>query len=412
LPVQNAAPSSFEISLEGARALLLAAQGLLKPPKTATKAAVLECIRRMGVLQIDTINVVARSHLFVLWTRLGAYGPAWLDELLAEGKIFEYWAHAACFLPAEDLRLYRGAMLHRLAEAEEGGLRKRHPEPFSEVMERLREGSVRAADFERKDGKAGVWWNRKIEKWILEELYNTGEVMIARRERFQRVYDLIERVRPDWSDADLPTSAEIERELALRAVKALGVAPARWVADYFRRRKTGLPRLLETLVDAGELVRASIPELGSQPAYIHPDHLPLAQKAAKGRLRSEVTTLLSPFDPVVWHRARASELFDFDYRIEVYTPAAARKFGYFTLPILHRGRLVGRLCPKAHRKEGVFEIRQLHLEGGVEPTDELVTALGGALRACAEWHGTPQVVVREADTANLAEAVQSAAASR
>lgn len=399
----------MQLTLQGARALLLAAQGVCSPANTSGKADVLAAIQRMGALQIDTIHVIARSHLLVLWSRLGFFEPHWLDELLAEGALFEYWSHAACFLPIEKFRLYRPEMVRWREQSRTEGWLKGHAEVAGRVLERIRtEGPVRAADFERKDGRAGEWWDRKPEKNALEELYNTGQVMIARRERFQRIYDLQERVLPDWTDAELPTSNEVERELALQSVRSLGVAPARWVPDYFRRSKRGMATRLERLADEGALFRASVPELGAEPAYVHPDHQELLRAAAEGALRSEVTTLLSPFDPVVWDRARALELFGFDYRIEVYTPAPKRKYGYFTLPILHRGELIGRLCPKAHRREGVFEIRQLHLEPGVLLTEQLAVNLAGALRACAKWHGTPEVVIRQSNPPAFAEMVRAA----
>lgn len=402
----------MQLTLQGARALLLAAQGVCSPPNTSGKAGVLAAIRRMGALQIDTIHVIARSHLLVLWSRLGFFEPHWLDELLAEGALFEYWSHAACFLPIEEFRLYRPEMLRWREQSRANGWLKEHADVTGRVLERIRmEGPVRAADFERNDGRAGEWWNRKPEKNALEELYNTGQVMIARRERFQRIYDLQERVLPDWTDAELPSPDEVERELVLQSVRALGVAPARWVPDYFRRSKRGVAARLERLAEEGALLRASVPELGAEPAYVHPDHQELLRAAAEGVLRSEVTTLLSPFDPVVWDRARALELFGFDYRIEVYTPAPKRKYGYFTLPILHRGELVGRLCPKAHRREGVFEIRQLHLEPGVLLTEQLAADLAGALRACAAWHGTPEVVIRQSDPPAFGEAVCAALVS-
>lgn len=393
----------MQISLAGARALLLAAQGLVRPPSPAGKAEVLASVRRMGALQIDTIHVIARSHLVVLWSRLGAFEPGWLDELLAEAALFEYWSHAACFLPIEDFAHYRPAMLRRRAHTHREGWLKQHREVGEHVLDRIRrEGTVRAAEFERTDGRAGAWWDRKPEKTALEELYNGGIVMIARREGFQRVYDLQERVLPGWSDTDLPSDEEIERTLALKAVRALGVAPARWVPDYFRRSKRGMPARLARLAEEGELLAVSVPGLGPEPAYIHPDHRQIAEAAAAGELASDVTTLLSPFDPMVWDRARASELFGFDYRIEVYTPAEKRKYGYFTLPILHRGALAGRLCPKAHRQQGVFEVRRLHLEPGVLITDVLVAELASTLRAFSAWHGTPEVVIRESDPPELA----------
>src|SRR5215208_804529 len=252
----------MRFSLTAARALLLAAQGLSSPPeRPATKEDVLGAVRRMGVLQIDSIAVVARSPYLVLWSRLGSYEPRWLDELLAEGVLFEYWAHAACFIPIEDYGLYRRFML-------EGGEKARawfsaHPEEIGRVLARLREGGeVRSAEFARADGRAGGWWEWKPEKRALEHLFAAGELMISRRENFHRVYDLRERVLanalPDWEDVLAPNDEEVRRALALKAVRALGVASARWVPDYFRTPKKGVAGLLEELADEGELVRAGI----------------------------------------------------------------------------------------------------------------------------------------------------------
>ena len=386
--------------------MLLAAQGLGSAPKRATKDDVRGIIQRMGVLQIDSISVVARSPYLVLWSRLGSYEPRWLDELLAEGAIFEYWSHAACFIPIEDYGLYRRLMI-------EGGEKTRtwmraHSEEIERVMERISEkGPVRAAEFARTDGKAGGWWEWKPEKRALEHLFAAGELMISRRENFHRVYDLRERVLanalPGWEDALAPNEQEVRRALALKAVRALGVAVARWVPDYFRMPKKGVAGLLEELADEGSLLRAGIED---EPAYVHPDNAALAENILFGGLRSSVTTLLSPFDPVVWDRARASELFGFDYKIEVYTPAARRRYGYYSLPILHDGALVGRLDAKAHRKQGFFEVKAIHLEPGVPLSEDLTAGITGALRDCADWHGTPEVVARRSEPSELAEALR------
>jgi uncharacterized protein len=400
----------MRFSRAAARALLLAAQGLADPPeRPATKDDVLEAIRKMGVLQIDSIAVVARSPYLVLWSRLGAYEPSWLDELLAEGALFEYWSHAACFVPIEDYGLYRRFML-------EGSEKSRawfsaHPEEVRRVLERVRqEGPVRSAEFARADGKAGGWWEWKPEKKALEHLFAAGELMIARRDpNFHRVYDLrervLERALPGWEDGLAPTHEEVRRALALKAVRSLGVAFARWVPDYFRTPKKGVAALLDALAEEGALLRARIED---EPAYVHPENADLAKAAGSGELESSLTTLLSPFDPVVWDRARALELFGFDYRIEVYTPAARRRYGYYSLPILHRGALVGRLDAKAHRKEGLFEVKALHLEPGVSVTEDLVSGLAGALRACAGWHATPEVLVRRSDPPELVEPLHAA----
>jgi uncharacterized protein len=399
----------IEFSRKAARTLLLAAQGLGSPPRrSATRDDVLDAIRRMGVLQIDSISVVARSPYLVLWSRIGAYDPIWLDELLAEGAIFEYWAHAACFVPIEDYGLYRRLMLDKTDKTRVW--MEAHPEALEHVMGHIRkEGPVRAAEFARTEGKAGGWWEWKPEKRALEHLFAAGELMISHRENFHRVYDLRERVLanalPNWEDALAPTELEVRRALALKAVRALGVAVARWVPDYFRTPKKGAVSLLEELADEGSLLRA---EIEDEPAYLHPENTQLAEEVLSGRTQSSVTTLLSPFDPVVWDRARASELFLFDYKIEVYTPAAKRRYGYYSLPILHDGALVGRLDAKAHRKEGLFEVKAVHLEPDVAVTKSLVSNVAGALRACAAWHETPEVLVRGMHASEFAVALRSA----
>jgi uncharacterized protein YcaQ len=366
----------------------------------------------MGVLQIDTIHVVARSPYVVLWSRLGAYPQEWLTDLLAEGALFEYWAHEACFLPIESFPLFRRQML----DAASTGLKWKYSqewaahngEALDRVLARVREhGPVRSSDFERTDGQAGGWWEWKPEKRALETLFTAGELMIARRHNFQRIYDLRERVLPDWDDARVPPIDEIRRALALQAVRALGITSARWVADYFRTSQRDTAPLLPALASEGQLIEAAV-EGWDAPAYIHPDNLALAEQAAAGALVPELTTLLSPFDPLVWDRARALAMFGFDYRIECYTPAPKRRYGYFTLPILRRGQLIGRLDPKAHRKEGRFEVKALHLEPGVPITGELVDDLAGALREFADWHATPAVELRMSDPPKLAAQVQRA----
>lgn len=385
------------LSPGAARSLALAATGLDRAPaKRATKRSVLDAIRRMGALQIDTIHVVARSPYLVLWSRLGDYEPRWLDELLAERRIFEYWSHAACFLPIEDYPLYRRLML----DGRKGWTSSRdwiasHPVEVGRVLDYVREnGPARSADFERTDGRKGSWWDWKPEKVALEHLHNVGELMIAERRSFHRLYDLRERVLPGWDDRMAPPLESVERELALRAVRALGVATPLWAADYFRTAKSAAAPLLDRLAGEGALIRVAVEGI-KEPAYVHPDNRRLL--AAAGRREPEATTLLSPFDPVVWDRARASALFGFDYRIECYTPAPQRRYGYFTLPVLHRGRLVGRLDPKAHRADGLFEVRSLHLEPGVRVAEPLVSELAGAIARCAAWHRTPRVVVTRSD---------------
>ena len=392
--------TDLQLSLGAARALHLAAQGLLQPPRRpAGKDDVLAAVRAMGVLQIDTISVVARSPYLVLWSRLGDYDPDWLGQHLAEGALFEYWAHEACFVPIEDYGLYRHRMLDPAAmgwKYSATWMVERAAEVAAVLDHIRRHGPTRSSDFERTDGKAGGWWQWKPEKRSLEVLFTAGELMISRRHNFQRIYDLAERVHPSWDDSQLPPMAETRRQFTLRAVRALGVCKASWIADYHRTRAPQPDP--EALAQAGELLRVQV-QGWDAPAYLHPAHLALAQLAAAGRLRPSVTTLLSPFDPVVWDRRRALDLFGFDYRLECYTPAHKRRYGYFTLPVLRRGALVGRVDAKAHRREGVFELKALELEAGVRLSARLAADIAGAVLRCARWHACPQVRLSQATPA-------------
>ncbi|MEM5326644.1 crosslink repair DNA glycosylase YcaQ family protein [Paraburkholderia sp. JHI2823] len=384
------------LPLAAARTLHLAAQGLLAPPRRkATKDDLLDAIRRMAQLQIDTIHVVARSPYFVLFSRVGAFEPAWLDAHLAEGRLFEYWSHEACFLPIEDYGLLRHRMLDPsgMGWKYAAGWHAQHRDEIDALVARIRsEGAVRSADFARAEGKKGSgWWDWKPEKRHLEVLFATGALMVAERRNFQRVYDVTERVLPHWNDArDLPPRAVAERELLLRSCRALGVIRADWAADYFRLPRRPYADALHALADAGELLPVRV-EGWKHDAFVHRDYAALIDDAASGTLASTVTTLLSPFDPVVWDRKRALALFDFDYAIECYLPAAKRKYGYFVLPILHRGRLIGRVDAKAHRAQAVFEVKSLYLEPGVRTSGRLVADVRRALQRCADWHGTPEL---------------------
>nr|MBA3247160.1 winged helix-turn-helix domain-containing protein [Pyrinomonadaceae bacterium] len=301
------AKTAIPISLTHAQAqaVMLAAQGLLKRPRRrATKDDVLETIRRMSALQIDTISVVARSPYFVLWSRLGAYDPRWLEELLAEGQLFEYWSHEACFLPIEDYALYRYRMLDPVAMGWKYSHEwlKQHRREIEIVLAHIREyGAARSADFARTDGKAGGWWEWKPEKRALEMLFTTGELMIARRQNFQRLYDLRERVLPAWDERQTLPLREALRQLALKAVRALGLTTARWVSDYFRTGKRETEAHVKTLADEGALESAQI-KGWDEPFYFHPERRELIETAAAGKLKPTVTTLLSPFDPLVWDR--------------------------------------------------------------------------------------------------------------
>jgi uncharacterized protein YcaQ len=397
------------LSLDAVRGLMIAAQGLHdRPQAPATKKAVRSIIRQMHLLQIDSINVIARSPYLVLWSRLGDYNPRWLDDLLAEGALFEYWSHAACFLPIEEYPLYRHLYDNWLGGRAHQWLDE-HASVAKRVLDHIRaHGETRSSDFERTDGQKGSWWNWKDEKIALEYLFYAGELMVRKRHNFQRIYDLRERVLAGVEEIPDVTPAEAHDQFVLNTVRALGVTKAEWIADYFRLYKADVNAALKRLAQQDRLMTVEV-EGWKAPGYIHPDNIKQVEAAAKGKIPRSKTTFLSPFDPLVWDRKRALELFGFDYKIEVYTPAPKRKYGYFTLPVLYRNALIGRIDPKAHRKEGIFEVKALHLEPGVVVDDAMVAEIKSALQACARfvlgksWHKTPQVVVRYAAKRGLAK---------
>lgn len=420
---------SITLSLSQARALHLAAQGLLTPPaKAATPLALRKCIAQMQLLQIDTIHVVSRSPYLVLFSRLGQYPRHWLEEALAQGHIFETWAHEACFAPVTDLlahRAYNHATRRHWGLTNAQRMHQQQRVHLDKLLAHIEtSGPVKSSDFERKDGGGGAWWGWKDEKRWLEALFATGELMVARRENFHRVYDLSHRVAPvalalemaeretavSRTDA-APGAVALQRQFILQSVAALGMSQARWVNDYFRLK----PRLknadLDALVEEGALLRVVV-DGWDAPVYVHPQNKALLKKAAAGGLVATHTTVLSPFDPVVWDRERGSTLFGFDYRLECYTPEPKRVYGYFVLPILCCGALIGRLDAKAHRADGIFEVKALHTQPGAPWTPEQMEAVAHAIADCARWHDTPSVQITQTQPAGLRAALSRAIKKR
>ena len=406
------------LTLAQARALHLGAQGLLEHPSSrATANALHQCIARMQLLQIDTIHVVARSPYLVLFSRLGDYPNHWLEAALSGGQVFETWAHEACFAPADDLLLHRA---YNRSLRQHWGLnhakktyahQSRH---LNKLLAHVADvGPVKSSDFERTEGQGGAWWAWKDEKRWLEALFASGELMVARRENFHRVYELTRRVAPhaltQEAAGQSPDPAMVHRQFIEKSVIALGIAQARWVNDYFRIK----PRLkdadLQPLVEAGTLHRVVV-DGWDAPAYVHHSHQTLLKKAMRGVLQAQHTAVLSPFDPVVWDRERALTLFDFDYRLECYTPEAKRVHGYFVLPILCRGELIGRLDAKAHRGDGVLEVKRLYSQGPKGWNAEQVLDVALALWRFGRWQGLTEVMIGVTQPARMAVALRRALA--
>jgi uncharacterized protein YcaQ len=263
-------------------------------------------------------------------------------------------------------------------------------------------GSARGTDFVRVDGQKTTWENPKEEQIALDYLVCVGKLMVRERHNFQRVYDLRERVYPDTDKLPTVSREDATDQFVLYTIQALGVAKEEWISAYFRIKKAQITAALKRLKKQGRVMMVEV-EGWAKPGYIHPDNLNLVEAAAAGNIPHSKTTFLSPFDPLVRDRDRTLDVFDFDFPIEFYFPAAKRKYGYFSLPILYNNALVGRLDPKAHRKEGIFEVKALHLEPGVVLDDALITAVQDTLRACAEWHQTPEIIIRDTTEPGLAD---------
>ena len=384
------------LSLADARNLHLAAQGLLnKPRRRASLEDIPATISRMSLLQIDTINIVARSPYLVLFSRLGNYPAQWLDESLARGELMEYWAHEAYFMPRSDFRLIR----HRMLAPEKMGWKykdawmQEHEAEIAQLIQHIHDkGPVRSADFEHPRKGASGWWEWKPHKRHLEGLFTAGKVMVIERRNFQRVYDLTHRVMPDWDDErDLVSQTEAEIIMLDNSARSLGIFREQWLADYYRLKRPALAAWREARAEQQQIIAVHVEKLGN--LWLHDDLLPLLERALAGKLTATHSAVLSPFDPVVWDRKRAEQLFDFSYRLECYTPAPKRQYGYFVLPLLHRGQLVGRMDAKMHRQTGILEVISLWLQEGIKPTTMLQKGLRQAITDFASWQQATRVTL-------------------
>lgn len=380
--------------------MALAAQGFTRRrPAQVAPRHVHAAMERMHVLQIDSVNVFARSHYLPLYARLGAYDPALLDRLFLERTTHyvEYLAHEATFVPAHDWPLWRFRMddfRRRFAGAD--SWTSQHTRTLDWVRGELRDrGPLRPADL-RDDAprRSGPWWDWDDVKLALEHLWRIGEVAIGGRRGFERTYALAEDViAHDVLTRQIDRDDAI-RELVRRAALAHGVATAADIADYHRiRDRVAVHRAIDELVDAGELVPVRVPgwQHSGRPARIW------RHRDAVLPRRVDATTVLTPFDPVVWFRDRALRVFGLDYRIEIYVPAHRRQYGYYSLPVLIGDRIAARVDLKADRAAGALRVQSAWWEPSAQPDD--VEPLAAELTRAAAWQGLGEVTVSDRGTA-------------
>lgn len=389
------------LSILEARRLALARAGLLRPERTGlphggsgrgrrSRAAAHAIIRRFGYLQLDTVSIAgARSHSLVLASRLDGFDTRTGEELLRPGEpLFEYWGHEACWIP---LHLYPAFEFRRREFHHHpwwGDLVGAHPRVAADLRRRIRnEGPLRSADMEGGGGRG--WWDLKIAKRVASALWSRGELAIRERRNFQRTYDLVERVIPESLRArPLPPRDGLE-SLVLSALDGHGWASTRTIAATWRLRGRGA-QILDTLkrLAARRLVVACALEHQGErptPGWIRPDDLRLAARLARARPRPDIGVLLSPFDPLLWDRARVARLFDFDQVLEIFKPASRRRYGYYCLPVLAGERLIARCDLKAHRVRGILQVLSCRFESSGDARATTRTEAEAARSALARY---------------------------
>lgn len=388
-----------------ARRLALTRQRLVGPQPPTNPGGLLEVARDLGCLQLDPIGVVARSHQLVLFSRLGPYQPAHLDQLLwQERRLFEYWAHCASIVLTEDYPLYSPMM--RAYPSGDSVYRQRAREWIARnqklrryILNRLRrEGPLLSRDLEEDGLHPRAWvstgWTsgRNISR-MLDFLWIGGKIMVAGREGIQKKWDLAERVLPEWTPRDRLPEREVVRRAAQRSLRALGVATPRQIQYHFTRgRYPNLNRVLADLEAEGRIQRLEIRDDGSTwPGewYIHTDDCSLITDLESDW--SSRTTLLSPFDNLICDRARTRQLFNFDYTIEIYVPKHKRKYGYYVLPILHGDRLIGRVDPAMDRERGVLNVNAVYAEPSRSTPRNAGRAVGSAIDDLAAFLGAREI---------------------
>ncbi|MEO8456446.1 MAG: crosslink repair DNA glycosylase YcaQ family protein [Chloroflexota bacterium] len=385
------------ISNSTARRIVIAAQGFLdpRPSGKVTRAHLRRALSRIGMLQIDSVNVLVRSHYLPLFSRLGPYPVSLLDDLAYKRReLFEYWGHEASLIPIERYPLFRERMdnesrwhIHNWASE--------HQAYVQTVLEEVRaHGPIVVGQLSDARSGEGGWWGWGEGKLALEYLFARGLVTTAGRSAFARMYDVTERVIPaTLLNEPTPSPREAQAQMLLLAARSAGVGSVRDIADYYRLPQKSSLEILREFVASGALESVEVEGWRGE-AFLHP--------GARAPRKSDARALLSPFDSLVWERDRTERLFGFRYRIEIYTPQPKRVFGYYVLPFLLGERLVGRVDLKSDRQAGQLLVRATHAEEGVDH-DEVAPPLAEELRSMAGWLGLGSVVV--SPVGNLADAL-------
>jgi len=388
------------ISIQQARKLVLLSQKLPPAKQSGSAiAATLSAIEHLGYIQIDTISVVQRAHHHTLWSRNPRYKTSHLDQLIADKQVFEYWSHAAAYLPMSDFR-FSLPRKQAIANGDQNHWYEVDTRLMNSVLKRIaEEGPLMAKDFEHTGKKRGEW-TIKPAKGALENLYMQGDLMISGRVNFHKVYDLTERVLPKDTDTTAPSAEEYARFLIKRYLQANGLGQASEIAYLLKNTKPVVATALQKMVLNGELLQIRV---GDENYNVLPASLEMLGKPlARSKLK-----ILSPFDNLLIQRKRMRALFGFEYLIECYVPEAKRKYGYFSLPVLWDGKLVARIDLKAERKKSLLHIQHLVLEPSLVKTDAFALALYKELACFMQFNNCSHLQLHRTTPANFKPVLQS-----
>lgn len=367
-----------------ARKLVLLSQRVppAKQPGSATTAT-LSAIEHLGYIQIDTISVIERAHHHTLWSRNPRYKTTQLQQLITDKHVFEYWSHAAAYLPMRDFR-FSLPRKQAIRSGQQNHWGERDEKLMRAVLNRIRnEGPLMARDFVY-EGKKVREWQSKPAKRALEYLFMQGDLMVPRRENFHKVYDLTERVLPEGTDTTVPDQEEYARHLITRYLLANGLGQLAEIAYLLKGTKALVSATVQDMTSNGELLQVDV---GTNRYYALPASLELLGRP----LSRNTLKILSPFDNLLIQRKRMQSLFDFDYQIECYVPQKKRQYGYFSLPVLWRGKLLARMDCKAERGESLLHIHHLALEPGLPETEAFFLALGKELASFLQFNSCSKV---------------------
>lgn len=386
------------------RRLALAAQGLLQTqPYGRGLAGARNAINHIGYVQVDTISVVERAHHHVFHSRVPKFKPAMTNQMLLDGDIFEYWTHAAAFLPIADFR-FSLPYKHAIKSGQTHWYRTRDKKLMGELLARIRsDGPIRSRDLETNSMKRAGWWDWKPAKKALEQMYMEGDLMVSDREGFQKTYDLTERVLPSHVNSQMPSMEEFAAHIVDQQLRCHGFASLKGLT--YQRRNAELRKAVKALVNQRLAQRAlEQVQVSSGEVFILETG---ALERPLPRLNSRML-ILSPFDNSVIQRERLKALFRYDYQLECYVPAARRQYGYFCLPLLYRDEFIGRMDCKAHRKISHLEIRSLHLEQHNFDEGLIITAFVDAITQFCHFQKCGSVSLTKAHPKHLTQRLHSA----